>query len=421
MDERTTKPLAGVRVVEMGSVVLAPYAAQLLADLGADVIKVEPPGGDITRNQGFSRHPGMAALYLCCNRGKRSLVLDAKDPRGLAALHRVIGTADVFLHNLRADAATRLGIGWEPLAAANPRLVYCCTYGFGAAGRYRARPAYDDIIQAASGAAGLHQAISGAPGYMPTIVADKTTALFVVIGIQGALLRRARTGLGERIEVAMFETMVHFLSVEHLAGLAFEPPMGGSGYRRMISEHRRPHRTADGYIAVMPHNERDWRVFFAACGMPGFMEDPRFVGNANRALHINLLYAKLAELMPSRTTAQWCAFLDEHGIPNSVVARLDELRHDPHLDDVGFWHDVEHPSEGPLVAPAFPVRYGGPDGDATPALVAPRFGEHSLEVLREVGLDEAEVRAMVDAGTVRTRWPAGAAAAGADPGEGARP
>lgn len=399
------RPLQGVRVVEMGSVVLAPYAAQLLADMGADVIKIEPPKGDITRNQGFARTPGMAALYLSCNRGKRSLVLDAKTPEGLESLHRVVAGADVFLHNMRADSAQRLGMDYEQLAALNSRLIYCCTYGFGARGRYRARPAYDDIIQAISGAAGLTQMVSGTPGYMPTIVADKTTALFVVIGIQSALLRRAATGQGEQIEVAMFETMAHYLSVEHLAGHAFEPPMGPVGYRRMVSHHRKPHRTSDGFIAVMPHSERDWRVFFEACAIPEFMDDPRFIGNANRAAHINELYAKLAELMPTRTTVEWARFLDEHDIPNAVINKLDDLRHNEHMKDVGFWHEFDHPSEGRLVAPSFPVRYGGPDGDSKPALVAPRFGQHSVEVLKEAGYDDAQIDAMVQQGVVLTAWP----------------
>ena len=400
------RPLHGVRVVEMGSVVLAPYAAQLLADMGAEVIKVEPPKGDITRNQGFSRNPGMAALYLSCNRGKRSVVIDAKDPEGLETLRRVVGSADVFLHNMRAESAERLGVGYDQLRANNEKLVYCSTYGFGAAGRYRSRAAYDDIIQAAAGAAGLAQMIGSAPAYMPTIVADKTTALFVVIGIQGALLRRAVTGKGDQLEVAMFETMAHYLSVEHLAGFAFEPPLGPAGYRRMVSHHRKPHRTKDGFIAIMPHSERDWRVFFEACGIPEFMEDPRFIGNANRARHINELYAKLAEMMPQRTTSEWVEFLDAHDIPNTVINTLEDLRSDPHMADVGFWHSIDHPSEGKLIAPSLPVRYGGPEGSATPALLAPRFGQHSIEVLREVGYGPAQIESMVDRGVVLTAWPA---------------
>ncbi len=391
------KPLHGVRVVEMGSVVLAPYAAQILADLGADVIKVEPPKGDITRNQGFSRHAGMAALYLSCNRGKRSLVLDAKQPEGLAALRRLLSGTDVFLHNLRAATAERLGIGHASVSASNPGLIYCATYGYGAAGRHSDRPAYDDIIQAASGAAGLQATISGTPGYMPTIVADKTTALFVVIGIQGALLRRAATGRGERLEVPMFETMVHYLSVEHQAGLCFDPPLGPPGYRRMVSAFRRPHRTSDGFIAVMPHNERDWRVFFEACGESELMNDPRFLDTASRARHINLLYERLSELMLTRTTAQWKAFLDEQAIPNSVINDLQMLREDEHLADVGFWQKIDHPSEGALIAPSFPVNYQDHAGAAA-TRPAPRMGEHTAAILREIGYDEGAIAGMLATG-----------------------
>lgn len=394
------KPLQGVRVVEMGSVVLAPYAAQILAELGADVIKVEPPKGDITRNQGFSRNPGMAALYLSCNRGKRSLVVDAKQPQGLEALRRLLGTADVFLHNLRASTASRLGVGYESVSATNPGLIYCATYGYGAAGPHRDRPAYDDIIQAASGAAGLQQTISGTPGYMPTIVADKTTALFVVIGIQGALLRRAATGRGERVEVAMFETMVHYLSVEHLAGLCFDPPLGPPGYRRMVSPFRRPHRTSDGFIAVMPHNERDWRVFFEACGEPELMNDPRFLDAASRARHINLLYERLSERMLTETTAHWAEFLDRHAIPNSVINDLSTLREDEHLREVGFWETIEHPSEGRLVAPAFPVNYQDEAAPRAPLRPAPRLGEHTRQVLGDMGYSDADIAALLDRGAV---------------------
>lgn len=390
-------PLKGVRVVEMGTVVLAPYAAQILAELGADVIKVESPKGDITRNQGYSRHPGMAALFLSCNRGKRSVVIDAKTPEGLEALRRLIGTADVFLHNLRASTASRLGIGFEVLSTLNPRLIYCATYGYGAAGPHKDRPAYDDIIQAASGAAGLAQTISGSPAYMPTIVADKTTALFVVIGIQGALVRRSTTGVGERIEVPMFETMVHYLSIEHQAGLCFEPPLGPPGYRRMMSPFRRPHRTADGFIAVMPHGERDWVVFFEACGLPEIMQDDRFRDTASRARHINELYERLSELMQTRTTAEWLDFLEEHGIPHSAINDLQTLRDDEHLRDVGFWEEIEHPTEGKLVAPSFPVHYQD-HPNRSMLRPAPRLSEHAEQILHEIGYDAEAVERLFATG-----------------------
>lgn len=407
------KPLQGVRVVEMGSVVLAPYAAQMLAELGADVIKVEPPKGDITRNQGFSRNPGMAALYLSCNRGKRSVVIDAKQPQGLQALRDLLATADVFLHNLRASTADRLGIGYNAVSERNPGLVYCATYGYGAAGPHRDRPAYDDIIQAASGAAGLQQAISGTPGYMPTIVADKTTALFVVIGIQGALMRRATTGRGERVEVAMFETMVHYLSVEHQAGLCFDPPLGPPGYRRMVSAFRRPHRTRDGFIAVMPHNERDWRVFFEACGEPELMNDPRFLDTASRARHINLLYERLSERMLTETTAHWVHFLDLHGIPNSVINDMNSLREDEHLREVGFWQAIDHPSEGALIAPAFPVHFQDEPAPRAPLRPAPRLGEHTRSLLAELGYADKDIDALLTQGAVLAERPPTAAVAAA--------
>ena len=222
----------------------------------------------------------------------------------------------------------------------------------------------------------------------------------MVIGIQGALMRRAATGHGERVEVAMFETMVHYLSVEHLAGLCFDPPLGPPGYRRMVSAFRRPHRTSDGFIAVMPHNERDWRVFFEACGEPELMNDPRFLDTASRARHINQLYERLSELMLTKTTAHWAAFLDQHGIPNSVINDLSMLREDAHLREVGFWQNIEHPSEGALIAPAFPVHYQDEPAPRAPLHPAPRLGEHTRPLLVDLGYSADEIDALVEQGVV---------------------
>ena len=223
------KPLSGMRVVEMGTVVLAPYAAQLLAELGAEVVKIERLAGDSTRNHGLKQHSGMGSLFLNCNRGKKSVAIDVKHPEGHAALIRLVDGADVFLHNMRADTAARLGVGYDRFSQRNPRLVYCATYGYGANGRAARRPAYDDIIQAVSGVAALRQQVDGIPAYSPTIIADKTTALFVVIGVLGAVAERHVSGKGKQIEVAMMETMAHFLSIEHLGGLTWSPPIGPSG------------------------------------------------------------------------------------------------------------------------------------------------------------------------------------------------
>jgi len=395
------KPLAGVRVVEVGAVVLAPYAASILADMGATVIKIEPPQGDSTRSLGHAEHPGMASIFLNCNRGKKSVVMDLRQPQALEALRKVVAQSDVFLHNMRADSAQRLGIGYEALRQVNPRLVYAACYGYGAAGRGARRPAYDDVIQAGCGIASIKGRIDGQPSYAPTIIADKTTALFVVIGIMGALMERGRTGEGRELEVPMLETMTHFMSVEHLNGLTWQEPRAPSGYLRLMNPYRRPHRTSDGYLAVMPHSESQWRKFFTAVGRTDVLGDPRFATPADRSRNIEAMYIIVSEVLPTRTTAEWVEVFTKHDVPFGPVNSLEDLVSDGHLADVGFWHEVDHPTEGRLRVPSFPVRDGGPRGDATPAAIAPRLGEHTIEVLRAAGCADAEIEAMMSTGAVK--------------------
>lgn len=383
MDKKSDLPLSGINVVEMGTVVLAPYAARLLMEMGASVIKVEAPNGDITRQQGPSRNPGMAALFLSCNRGKKSICLDLKQAAGVEVLRRLLRRSDVFLTNLRPRNAVRLGIDHASMLALNRRLIYCAAYGFGEGGRYRGRPAYDDIIQAMSGYASLYQRIEGKPRYSPSIMADKTTALYMVMGIQSALLQRERTGEGQYVEVPMFESLVHYLNVEHQAGYNFEPNLGASGYLRMVSPQRRPHKTRDGYISVMPHNEKDWTTFFRETGNSDFSADPKFASNENRARNINALYDRLAEIMLTRTNAEWFEFLAAHEIPHAPITEFDDLYTDPHLCDVGFWQTGEHPREGTLRWPRFPVGFGAASAETAEAAPAgaPRLGEQTQEIL----------------------------------------
>lgn len=398
------KPLAGVSVVEVGAVVLAPYAASVLADMGATVIKVETPQGDSTRSLGHAEHPGMAAVFLNCNRGKKSIALDLRRPEALEALRKIVAKSDVFLHNMRADSAERLGIGYEALRAVNPTLVYCASYGYGAAGRGAKRPAYDDIIQAGCGLAAMKGRIDGQPAYAPTILADKTTALFAVIGIMGALMERTRTGQGRQLEVPMLETMTHFMSVEHLNGLTWQEPKAASGYLRLLNAERRPHKTLDGYLAVMPHSESQWRKFFTAVGRTDVLTDPRFATAADRSRNIAAMYMIVSEVLPTRTSAQWTELFTEHDVPFGPVNTLEDLAQDGHLADVGFWHEVDHPTEGPLRVPSFPVRDGGPLGDATPAGIAPTLGEHTAELLRSVGYGEDDINALVRSGAAKIAW-----------------
>lgn len=395
----TAGPLQGVRVLELSSVVLGPWACQLLGDMGADVVKVEPPGGDSNRHIGPARHPGMGALFLACNRNKRGIVLDLKQEAGREAALDLAARADVLVHNLRPAALTRLRLDYPHVRARNARIVFCGTHGFGSEGPNRDEPAYDDSIQAASGLAMFQAALSGEPGFVPTIVCDKTTALAVVSAVTAALFHRERTGEGQLVEVPMFETMVGFLAAEHQQGHIFEPPSGPSGYRRVLSRHRRPYRTRDGYLAVLPYLDEHWRAFCAVAGCPALAEDARFARLADRAARIDEVYAETERIVATRTTAEWVALLRDTAVPFTVVRSFDELSEDEHLRVTGFWQVVEHPSEGRLRLPGVSTRFSASPGGIR--RLPPRLGEHSLEVLRELGYGEARIARMVESGATR--------------------
>lgn len=389
-------PLHGIRVVELTSVVLGPWACQFLGDMGADVVKIEAPRGDSNRTLGAARHPGMAALYLTCNRNKRSLVLDLKVPGAREALLKLIATADVFVHNNRPQVMTRLGLEYADLRMANPRIIYCGAYGYSKKGPYGAKGALDDSIQAVSGIAMLNKLVLGEPRYLPTVVADKTTAITVVYAVLAALLHRERTGEGQEIEVPMFETMVHFVMGEHLWGMSFDPPIGGPGYTRLMSQERRPYPTKDGYIAILPYLDAHWVTFCNTVERPDLLADPRFRTLADRVRNIDATYSETAKIMATRTTREWLDLFAKTSVPTIVVNSLEDLATDPHLEAVGFWKPVDHPTEGQLRLPAFPVNFG-----ATPAGIerhAPRLGEHTREVLREAGLTGADIDALLASG-----------------------
>lgn len=394
------KPLEGIRVLEIGSVVLAPYAAQLLADMGASVIKIEPLNGDNTRRSGTVNHLDGGALFLNCNRGKQSIAVDLKRPESGAIIEALVRRSDVLIHNLRPDAAQRLGLDYATVQAVHPPIVYCGAYGFGANGPMAELAAYDDIIQAACGIAALNGAAQGEPGYAATLVADKTTALFVALGVTSALLRRATTGVGEQLEVAMFETMVHVTSVEHLDGLTFADAPGPAGYKRILNNWRRPHRTLDGSMAVLPYSRQNWIDFFAAAGRAEIMHEARFSDDNERPRHLPEMYRILSEVLPARTNAQWAAVCVEYDIPHSPVNSMADLVADPHLAQVGFWHHQQHPVEGCLRVPSFPVRYGGPGGDAQPAGRAPLLGEHTSSILASIGMARPDIDRLTHAGVV---------------------
>lgn len=387
-------PLSGIRILEVASVILGPWASQILGDLGADVIKIEPPGGDTTRDIGPQRNPKMSAMYLACNRNKRSLVLDLKKTRGLDILLELCKKSDVLLHNLRPVAAKRLGLSYENVHKHNPRIIFCGTYGYRSKGPYAEYPAYDDIVQAASSIATLQQMAGCEPHYAPSVIADKTTSQTVVYAITSALFHRERSGEGQSIEVPMFENMVANIMTEHLSGKTFEPPLGASGYPRVLSHFRKPHKTKDGYLAILPHTDAHWQMFLNAANRMDVLKNPKYNSVTARTENIDQLYKELANIIATRTNAEWLEILDPKLIPIMELNHPDDLLSHPQLTATDFWKMVEHPTEGLIRQTDIPVTFS----KSNPAirLLPPQLGEHSAEILREIGLTNAEIKKMLD-------------------------
>jgi crotonobetainyl-CoA:carnitine CoA-transferase CaiB-like acyl-CoA transferase len=383
-------PLAGVRVLDLTINVLGPVATQVLGDLGADVIKVETPQGDPNRDTGPSRHAGMSAMHMNLNRNKRSVTLNLKRPEAKEALLRLVEGADVFVHSMRPGAVERLGLSYAAVAARNPRIIYAFGPGYRQDGPHRDYPAFDDVVQGESGIAALMSQVNGEPRYYPTVIIDKFCGYMLASSIGMALFARERTGLGQEVVVPMFETILSFNYLEHLWGAAFDPPLEpGVGYVRLLTSHRRPYPTKDGYICVLAVNDEQWRRILPALGRAELVDDPRYATTNGRVRHYDELYGIVAQQLKLKTTAEWHGILDAADIPNGPMNTLQDLLSDPYLAQTGFFHRYVHPSEGAAVTTSIPWQFS-----STPAsirLPPPRLGEHNHSVLGEVGLSSSEI------------------------------
>ena len=375
-----TGPLRGVRVLDLTTVVMGPSATQLLGDLGADVVKIESPDGDSMRRIGPWRNTGMGPLFLQANRNKRSVVLDLKTPDARTSALALANRADVLVSNVRPQALQRLRLDYENVRKTNPEIVYCAAVGYGADGPNAGKAVYDDLMQAASGIAGLFAAVDGVPRYAPINICDRVVGLYVVNAVTSALFHRAMTGEGQAIEVPMFETMTQFVLADHLGGRAFKPPLGEMGYRRLLSRTRGPYPTKDGYLSLVVYTDRDWRAFTKLIGCPDLLDtDPRFSSQQTRTQHAEDVGRFLSERLTQRTNADWLKVLHAIDIPACPVNSIEDLFDDPHLTAVHFFEEAEHPTEGPVTVCRVPIRFSR--SPASVRRLAPNLGEHNAEVL----------------------------------------
>jgi crotonobetainyl-CoA:carnitine CoA-transferase CaiB-like acyl-CoA transferase len=387
-------PLEGVRIVDLTSVVVGPLATQILADHGAEVIKVESPSGDLGRTiGGLGVTPGMGPKFLHLNRNKRSIVLDLKKPAGYEALMRLIERADVLVWNVRPGSMARMKLSYDDVRKVNPKIIYCGMFGFGQGGRYRKKPAYDSIIQGSTGVAALYHRAAGEPRYLPMVVADKTVGLIAVQMMLMALFHRERTGEGQSIEIPMFENMAAFVLSEHMYMKTFEPPRGTTGDPRLLDPQAKPLATKDGWIALSANTNAQAFAFFDAIGRPELKTDPRFDSVATRFNNVGEYFRIRAEALKEKTTAEWLDIFDACDVPAMPYHTLDSLMEDPHLKEVDFFRTVEHPTEGKIINMELPNKLSrGARSDFNPA---PKIGQHSVEILREIGYADAQIEALV--------------------------
>ena len=387
--------LKGLKIIDLTTIVLGPYATQLLADLGAEVIKIESLDGDVFRAVRPGRRDDLGVAFMNFNRNKRSLTLDLKQPRGQEILHALVRDSDVLVHNMRARSATQLGASYDTLKEVNPSLVYCYSPGFGSLGPDADAPAYDDIIQSRSGLTALNANAEGAPQFVRTIAADKVVGLHLALAVASGVIQKERTGKGVCIEAPMLESMVSFLLSEHLAGKTLVPAEGDLGYDRMMTPNRKPHKTKDGYLVILPYSTRHWIRFFQVCELEDWATADKVGDPVLRSEYIDELYGKISELAPSKTTAEWLKVLAEQDIPCADVNSLDDIMTDEHLVAAQMFHQDTDPRIGDYleIRPPFQVD-GKLAHEETPNRAAPGLGENNDDILSELGYSAEDINAL---------------------------
>ena len=397
-------PLDGVRILDLTTVVMGPFATQILADFGADVIKLEPPEGDVMRYNAPMRSKGMGHIFMNANRNKRSVVLDLKQDAGRAACLAIAKNADVLVYNIRPQAMARLGLSYEEVRAVNPRLIYVGGFGYSQRGPYAAKAAYDDLIQGAVGLPWLAtEAGAESPRYVPVTLADRSVGLHIVNAVCAALYHREKSGKGQRVDVPMFESLLQTVMGEHMGGYTYEPRVGETqgdpGYARMLARERRPYETKDGYVCVLVYNDKQWRAFFDLIGRPELLADPKFATPEARSRDFEGAYALIAGEMRKRSTDEWIAALEAADIPVQRMNSLADVVNDPHLAAIGYFRSIEHPTEGRIRTMAVPSEWS----ESAPEYRrhAPRLGEHTREVLREAGLQDGAIEQLIASGAAQ--------------------
>jgi crotonobetainyl-CoA:carnitine CoA-transferase CaiB-like acyl-CoA transferase len=395
-------PLAGVRVLDLTTVVMGPFATQILGDFGADVIKVEPLEGDVMRQAWPFRHPGMGSIYLNTNRNKRSVALDLKQPAALDACLAIAKGVDVLVYNIRPQAMARLKLSYDEVRKINPKIIYVGCFGFSQRGPYAAKAAYDDMIQGAAGIPWLLQKQGAAePRYAPMIVADRSVGQQVASAVSAALYHREKTGKGQRVDVPMFEHLLQMILGDHLGGYTFEPQHGDPGYHRILAPDRRPYQTQDGYLCVLVYNDKQWKAFFDVIGKPEMLRQKEFATQQARSQNYVAAYAFVADEFKKRSTAEWLEVLERADIPVQRMNSLDDIVADPHLAAIGYLRAVEHPTEGRIKTLGVPSEWS--DSPPEYRRHAPSLGEHTREVLREAGLGDADVDNLIASKAARAQ------------------